>query len=74
MDHEMIEYFEWLDTLRSTGGANMFGARPLLAEHFGLDRKSSSAIHAEWMRTFDGETPLEARAAKAADAIYRAEG
>lgn len=50
---DVEDYFAWLDGLRASGTTNMFGARPLLATEFCLDRKISSAVHAAWMETYD---------------------
>lgn len=64
-DRDSVEqYFEWLDELRASGAVNMSGARPLLAEEFGLDRALSTAVHAAWMQSYDGESSAADRAAK----------
>ena len=47
------EHKVYLDRLRESGRTNMFGAGPYLRMEFGLDRKESSAILLEWMRTFE---------------------
>lgn len=46
------EHIDFLDDLRESGVTNMFGARPYLAERFGLDRQESSKIHQYWMESF----------------------
>ena len=53
-----VEHFRYLDDLRESGETNMFGARPYLAEEFGLDKTFSGAVLSAWMDTFDpGLTP-----------------
>jgi len=48
-----IEHLEYLDDLRKSGAANMFGAAPYLEQEFSLDRNEAKAILAYWMETFD---------------------
>jgi hypothetical protein len=62
---DLTKHFHFLDKLRESGVTNMFGARPMLAEAFGLDEKLSKTVHQAWMQHFDGETTAEERAAKA---------
>jgi len=50
-------YFEYLDNLRESGETNMFGASLYLQEEFGLERKESRDILAEWMRSFSQRHP-----------------
>ena len=51
--NQLADYFEFLDELRAEGSINMIGARPYLAEAFGLDKGESASVMAQWMRTFD---------------------
>jgi hypothetical protein len=48
----MEEYFEFLDDLREVGDINMFGAAPLLAVMFDLEKQESRAILSAWMKQF----------------------
>lgn len=41
--------FDFLDNLREQGSINMFGAAPVLREVFGLTRRESQNVLAEWM-------------------------
>ncbi len=61
----MSEYFEFLDDLRDEGLINMFGARPVLAGAFNLDRKTSADVLAKWQTTFDRTKTLAERVASA---------
>ena len=46
------KYKEFLDELRESGSVNMFGARPILAQRFGLDKNESGKILTQWMEEF----------------------
>lgn len=46
------EHLEFLDELRLDGSVNMFGARPILQENFGLTKDESATIHSYWMDSF----------------------
>ena len=46
------EHFKFLDSLRLSGNINMFGARPVLQEAFGMTQKEATKILAEWMVQF----------------------
>jgi hypothetical protein len=46
---EMLIY---LDELKESGEINMFGARPIIASRFWLDKKESAAVLSYWMETF----------------------
>lgn len=61
---EAEAYFEWLDDLRAAGTQNMFGARPLLAAEFGLDRALSAEVLSAWAKSYDGQSSAAQRAAK----------
>ena len=52
MNPEQIQYFEFLDQLREDGKINMFGAAPVLAEVYGLDKREARKVLLEWMDTF----------------------
>ena len=58
-------YFTFLDNLRKSGATNMFGAAPYLQNSFGIDRTEARKIHIAWMETFDGQTSVADRVAKA---------
>jgi len=45
-------HLEFLDRLRNSGETNMFGARPYVQKHFGLNTKDAGAILQQWMDTF----------------------
>lgn len=47
----------WLDNLRRSGKVNMFGAAPLLAEHFALSEDVAGEWLAYWMMTFSERQP-----------------
>ena len=47
--HEMLL---WLDDLRNGGAVNMFGAFPLLAETFSIDRVVAKKVWSEWAKTY----------------------
>lgn len=51
-ENERDQYFRFLDCLRETGITNMWGAGWYVQREFGVTRKESFAIVAEWMRTF----------------------
>jgi hypothetical protein len=46
------EHLEYLDDLRGSGEANMFGASPYLQAVFGLDKKRAGDVLLYWMKTF----------------------
>ena len=48
----MKEYFEFLETLRSSGITNMFGAVPYLQQEFGLDRYKARDVLLAWMESY----------------------
>lgn len=50
-DFEM-ECFDWLEDLRQSGIVNMYGARPYLAEAFGLGKEESRNILIKWMENY----------------------
>jgi hypothetical protein len=51
-DLELLEYFEYLDILRESGGTNMFGAGVFLQEEFALTKREARQVLSEWMQTF----------------------
>jgi hypothetical protein len=50
-----IEVFLFLNWLRRDGSINMFGARPVVEEVFGLDKKESRRIVMLWMKNFNDD-------------------
>ena len=48
----MKQYFDYLETLRSSGVTNMFGAAPYLQREFGLDRNNARAVLMAWMESY----------------------
>jgi len=42
----------FLDILRSSGATNMFGARPYVQEHFGVNKYQAGDFLKEWMQTY----------------------
>ena len=50
----------YLDDLRESGTTNMFGARPYVADEFGLDKQQSAAVWSYWMDTFAARHNAEA--------------
>lgn len=65
LPNDLAEVFEYLDELRVSGESNMFGAGAYVAAEFCMDRRQASAATVAWMKTFDGKTSPEDRAAKA---------
>ena len=60
MTDHVEEYFAYLDALRESGVTNMFGARPYLAEEFGLREDFAERVLTQWMRSFDRDkSPAE---------------
>lgn len=53
----MDEYFEFLNDLRDYGVCNMFGAGPLLAEAFSLDKYKAKEILILWMESYSAGQP-----------------
>lgn len=45
------EYFDYLDGLRESGRANMYGAIPYLEDEFSLDRTEAKAVLVYWMKS-----------------------
>lgn len=60
---DLTEYFAYLDGLRKTGAASMFGARPYLMDAFDLDGEVAGKVLVTWMETFDGDKDPAIRAA-----------
>ena len=50
---EWIEYYVYLEELRQSGETNMFGSAPYLREAFGLGRRESIKIVANWMDNYE---------------------
>lgn len=49
---DMDTYFAFLDNLRESGSINMFGAAPVLAEMYELNKTEARHIVMRWMETF----------------------
>ena len=49
--------FEYLDFLRETGAANMFGAAPFVADEFDLDKRDARKFLTKWMETYGERHP-----------------
>lgn len=47
--------FEFLDDLRESGQINMFGAGPVVAEVFGLNKVEAREVVGAWMKNFGGD-------------------
>jgi hypothetical protein len=62
--YQVVEFFEYLDNLRASGETNMFGAGAYLEAEFSLGRRKAGPILTAWMKTFDGSSSAEDRAAK----------
>ena len=50
---EWTEYYVYLEELRQSGVTNMFGSAPYLREEFGLGRRESIKIVANWMDNYE---------------------
>jgi len=53
INKEWIEYYVYLEELRQSGVTNMFGSAPYLREEFGLGRRESIKIVANWMDNYE---------------------
>jgi len=53
INEEWIEYYVYLEELRKSGVTNMFGSAPYLREEFGLGRRESINIVANWMDNYE---------------------
>jgi hypothetical protein len=60
----MEDCFVYLDEIREHGNINMGLAAPLVADQFGLDKRSARKVLAMWRHTFSDMPALE-RARKA---------
>lgn len=69
-EEKMAAFFAYLDDLRVSGVTNMFGARPYLANAFGIDGKDAAAILVEWLQSDLGLSPSD----RARAALARAKG
>ena len=52
INEEWTEYYVFLEVLRQSGVTNMFGATPYLRKEFGLGRRESTQILANWMDNY----------------------
>ena len=50
---EWVDYYVYLENLRQSGVANMFGATPYLSKAFGLERKEAGNVLSSWMNNYD---------------------
>jgi len=50
---EWIEYYVYLEELRQSGETNMYGTSSYLREEFGLGRRESIKILANWMDNYE---------------------
>ncbi len=57
------------DRPRASGKTNMYGARPYLASEFEMEDKPSRDVLSAWIKTFDGTTSLDDRAAAYLDTV-----
>tara|TARA_Y100000114_G_scaffold87014_1_gene80457 strand:+ start:1274 stop:1483 length:210 start_codon:yes stop_codon:yes gene_type:complete len=53
INEEWIEYYVYLEELRQSGVTNMFGSAPYLREEFGIGRRESIRIVANWMDNYE---------------------
>ena len=70
--HDLEQYFAFLDGLRCTGACNMFTACPYLVDVFDMDLEEARRVWALWANTFAINTTPEERAATAL-AVERAQ-
>lgn len=63
-EEQLGHMFRWLDDLRDSGRINMYGAPPLLAQAFDLEKRVAKDVWLGWTQTFDGEAEASTRAAK----------
>jgi len=59
---QLVETFEYLDSLRDSGAVNMFGAASYVAEDLGHDKATARSLVAMWMKSYDVEKSVEDRA------------
>jgi hypothetical protein len=64
-EDQLFEAFEYLDDLRESGATNMFGASTYVARDLGYARSEAREVSLLWMSTFDGESTVTERVAKA---------
>jgi hypothetical protein len=65
LDDRLTEVFEYLDELRESGEANMFGASPYVTRDLGYNSQEARKYVLLWMETFDDESTVEDRVKKA---------
>ena len=56
------DVFDYLDTLRTTGATNMFGAAPYVQEAFRCSKGEAREMLSLWMQTYDGDLTSGERA------------
>jgi aryl-alcohol dehydrogenase-like predicted oxidoreductase len=59
---QLVETFEYLDSLRESGAVNMFGAASYVAKDLGHDKATARSLVAMWMKSYDVEKSVEDRA------------
>lgn len=52
MNDNDSQYFRFLDSVRESGGINMFGAAAPLADMFELSMQEAKAVLIRWMEQF----------------------
>lgn len=53
---DLEDAFDWLDATRESGGQNMFGVAPDLADYLNRDKKFARQVLSAWMETFSEES------------------
>jgi aryl-alcohol dehydrogenase-like predicted oxidoreductase len=66
---QLVEAFEYLDDLRESGAVNMFGASSYVAEDLGHDKRTARDLVSAWMKSYDGKTSAEDRAASFGETV-----
>jgi len=59
---QLVEAFEYLDSLRESGAVNMFGASSYVAEDLGHDKRTARDLVSMWMKSYDVDKSVEDRA------------
>lgn len=52
LSEQTQEYFAYLDSLRSSGVTNMFGAGRFLQREFGMEAEEARTVLGDWMQCF----------------------
>lgn len=64
-EDQLYEAFEYLDELRESGVANMFGASTYVQRDLGYDRNEARSVSLLWMEFFDSKSTMKERVEKA---------